>query len=36
VGGEGIHVEIGWDGEEVWSVEQLEGEWEWQGMEYGM
>jgi hypothetical protein len=26
-GGGGIHVEMGWGGEEVWDVEQLEGGW---------
>jgi hypothetical protein len=38
VGGGGIHVEIGvgWGGEEVWDVEQLEGGWGGQGMEYGV
>ena len=25
--GRGIHVEMGWCGENVWDVEQLEGEW---------
>ena len=25
MGGEGIHVEMGWGGKEVWDVEQLEG-----------
>ena len=34
--GGGIHMETGWDGEEVWDVEQLEGGWEGQGIEYGM
>jgi hypothetical protein len=27
VGGGGIHVEKGWDGEEVWDVEQSECGW---------
>jgi hypothetical protein len=26
-GGEGIHVAMGWGGEEVWEVEQLEDGW---------
>ena len=25
--GGGVHVEMGWGGEEVWDVEQLEGGW---------
>jgi hypothetical protein len=27
VAGGGIHVEMGWGGEEVWDVEQLDGGW---------
>ena len=27
MGGGGIHVEMGWSGEEVWDVEQSEGGW---------
>jgi hypothetical protein len=27
VEGQGIHVEIGWNGEEVWDVDQSEGVW---------
>ena len=27
MGGGGIHVETGWDGEEVWDVEQSEDGW---------
>jgi hypothetical protein len=37
-GGGGIHMEMGWGGEEVWDVEQSEGGWGgvgW-GMEYGV
>jgi hypothetical protein len=34
VGGRGIHVEMGWGGEEVWNVEQLEGG--WRGEENGI
>jgi hypothetical protein len=36
VGGGGIHVEMGWGKEEVWDVEQMEGEWGCQGIEYGV
>jgi hypothetical protein len=35
-GGGGIQVETGWVGEEMWDVEQTEGEWGGQGMEYGV
>ena len=36
-GGGGIHMEMGWGGEEVWDVEQSEGGWVGgQGMEYGV
>lgn len=32
----GIHVEMGWVGEEVWDLEQSEGGWWGQRMEYGV
>ena len=35
-GGGGIHMETGWGDEEVWDVEQSEGGWQEQGMEYGV
>jgi hypothetical protein len=36
-GGEGIHVETGWGGEEVWDMEQSDGGWGGgAGMEYGV
>jgi hypothetical protein len=34
--GGGIYMEMGWSGEEVWNMEQSEGSWGGQGMEYGV
>jgi hypothetical protein len=34
MGDGGIHMEMGWDREEVWDVEQMEGRWVRWGMEY--
>lgn len=36
MGCRGIHVETVWGGEGGWDVEQTEGRWGEQGMDYGM